>query len=243
MTDPSPPPSVGVRTEQTNELGDMRERAALVVKKNDELAHWDAMQARDVPAILTEFVHDRIKAGDTLAAIRTALGIQRATDRSWKKILASLKQGYRVDSTALFSMMMARNEGISKKLHEMIGEAMEHGMDVLTAKGNIVKIKSLTREITGAIDSLNRLQQGTVKVGQDLGVFETAAEKSTGSGGGAGVTIVIKSNVPRPSQAEADAHRAKQREKTNKLIESARVIETTARPVSDGGNAVPKPKA
>lgn len=92
------------------------------------------------------------------------------------------------------------------------------GIPTLTKDGDIVHLKGPTKELAALIDTFNKLSQGFVKLGKDLGAF---VEGDQGKGG-QGVTIVVNTMVPLPKQKDIDAEIVKNREATAELMEQAK---------------------
>lgn len=182
----------------------MREEVHEIVRTYDAAGLWDTVQARDLPPMLMDYVIDRLRDGWDHEQIRRQLGIPRETDKSWKKITAAIQQGNRVNAPVVFAVIQNNYDSLSNKIKEQIELAFEYGTEVPTKDG-VCTIKGPTKELAGMIDAYNRLQQGKVKIGKDLGVYQ---DKDAGRGGG-GVTIVVKSAVQLPAQAEIDKHNKK----------------------------------
>ena len=218
-------------------ISERREIAHALVKRNNELALWDSIQARDVDPQILEFVIEQFELGTEPRGIRRILGINASTDKSWKKILAGVRQGIRVDSTGMFLRLHTQNELIGGKMQKLIEHELTSMQERAEGKDSeLPPYRGFSKEITMAVDALNRLRQGTVKLGKELGVFEQPGEKGQGGGG---VTIVIKNHIPFPSAQEITAHQEKNAAKNKELLEQAKAIPSTARPVE---NEISKPQ-
>jgi hypothetical protein len=220
--DQAPKPSCSTRQKANQEIMLRRETVHAMVKRHDDEALWDAIQARDIPTEISDYVVEQLKNGFDYHQIRRQIGIRSATDKSWKKIMAGIRQGFRVDGTAFLVHKATEMESISKKLKEQIIHAFEHGIEVLDKNGETKMIKGPSKELSMAVDAYNRLQQGFVKLGKDLGAF---IDNDGGKGGSGGVTIVVKTSVPMPSQTEIDAH---QRSMSSRHLPDIKVEKTDA---------------
>lgn len=193
------------------ELAVRRSEVNKIVTQLEENKAWDSMQAKDVPSEITEHVIGELERGSRPSVIRQALGISRQTDKKWQKILASIRQGTRVDSVAMFRRWMHRNENLSTTLFEMLQYAAENAKaigpeDEVTQEGREKIIRptgNIGKDFATIVDSVNKLQMSTVKMGKDLGVFTDGTQ-----GSGSGTTIVIENKIPIPSQHEIDEFRA-----------------------------------
>lgn len=218
--DTPPPATEGKLAEHVKTLAERRSELQGIIKKHDDQALWDAIQAKDVPAEITEYVMERLEKHVDSKQIRKDLGIPRATDKAWRKIMASIRQGFRVDATTYGMQILNRNERLSAKIRELVDKAMNEGIESLDKNGNIKMLQGLQKEILMATDALNRLDQGTVKVMKELGIIQDAgAEKSAG-----GVTIVVNSNIPLATPEEVRAKQELARQKNEEALEKARAI-------------------
>ena len=171
---------------------DAQDVAKGLVSRLTEDRVWDSVRARDVPAEIINYVSKCLEDGMEAVQIRRTLGIKNSLDKSWSKIMSALRQGTRVDSALMFKRFILRNEAIANKLekliHDMLRESSE-GED----SSNI--LKSYGKEVSMAVDSMNRLQHSVVKMGKELGVFG-----EMGQSGGQSMTIVVNNNIPSPTQ-------------------------------------------
>lgn len=220
-------PSVSTGAASRAELYRRRELVAEIVKRFDKESVWDAVQSRDLPPQLIDYVVERLEKGVDHAFIRKELGILRNTDKSWRKIMSALKQGVRIDGTAWLLQQARKYTAISEKLHEQIMKAFEDGVPVYNeAKEEYERVFAPTKELSMTIDAYNRLQQGFAKLGKDLGAFvETESGKPAG-----GVTIVVQNNVRLPDQKEIDANREKEMAKAQTLIIEAQRAHEVRKP-------------
>ena len=181
-----------------------------IVKRMDDGAVWDAIEAKDIPHELSEHVINQIEAGCEPAMVRRQLGIKRPNDKRWKKIVASIRQGIKVDVYSMYSRWVKQNEDLSNKMSKLLEETLEKavgiGPEAIKDGDNQVFSGRVGKEFAQMVDAMNKLRQGTVRTGKDLGLFDD----SSGGGNAAGVTIVVKSNVPTPSQKDIDAHYERQ---------------------------------
>lgn len=216
----SPPPSVSTQAEAIQNLSDLREVVHQIVKRYDDEAVWDSIQSRDLPAEMLDYVTERLRQGFSYDQIRRSIGIRRTTDKSWKKIMAALKQGFRIDGPAFLVQKAWEVQSMSDKLRDQIMKAFEDGVEVATKEG-VVNLKGPSKELSMAVDAYNRLQQGFVKLGKDLGAFVEQEQKGNG-----GVTIVVQQNVPLPSMKDVKAHQDIEVEKNKRLLEDAKSLLT-----------------
>lgn len=231
-----PVPAGGTkRLEKMEAIYARREVVASLIKKMDETAIWDTIQSRDVPAELIDYVCDQLKKGKNFGQIRKKMGILRSNDKSWQKIMAALKRGTRIDGTAFLVQKSYELQAMSDKLKDQIMEAFDKGTPVVTKNSDgssqIEYVHGPSKELSATIDAYNRLQQGYVKLGRDLGAFVD----ETGGKGGGGVTIVVQNQIPMPDQKVIDARHEDQRKKNEALVEQSKaVVLTTGVPVPDG---------
>lgn len=218
-------------------LGQQREIVHQIVKKYDEESVWDQIKSRDVPSELIDYVQDRIIEGWDFSKIRRQLGIKSASAKSWQKIMSAIRMGYRIDGTALLVQKGWEYQAMSDKLKRLIDDAIENGTAQLTADGDIVKLPGITKEIIGAIDAYNRLTQGFIKNGRDLGAFIDPGTGGGKDGSGGGVTIVVQSMVGLPSKAEVKKHHEDRKVENERLMREA-----LERPIEASFSPVPKPE-
>lgn len=206
-------------SKQYKEIGARKESVSMICNKLSEEGAWDSMKARDVPQEIVQHVLSQIDIGKDPREIRKELGIHSQTSKEWQKIAAAIKIGYRVNAPTYFHRLIGRNEKIADKLYKVIDKVLDTDVDYLmdneTKEGERF-LKIFAKDVTPMIDAMNRLQQGTVKIGKDLGVFADTGGESKGSGG---VTMVIKTNVILPSPQELV------KQKKQKIIE-AEVVES-----------------
>lgn len=199
-----------------------QEVVALMCNKLSEEGMWDSLKARDIPDDIIKFVLSEIDTGKDPREIRKSLGIHSQTSKEWQKISAAIKLGYRVNAPTYFHRLLGRNEKIVNKLYAVIDKVLDTDVDYLmnnsTEKGQSF-LNIFAKDVTPMVDAMNRLQQGTVKIGRDLGVFSDPQAESKGAGGQGGVTIVVKSHVIMKSPEEIV------REKRQKIIE-AEIVES-----------------
>ncbi len=190
------------RTQNCREISERREVVASIINKMNEEGLWDSLKARDVPDEIITHVMAEIDLGKDPREIRRELGIKTQTSPEWQKISAAIKQGYRVNATTYFHRLIGRNEKISSKLYKLIDYWLDQDQEKLKEldENDKVHLESYVKSITPMIDAMNRLQQGTVKLGKDLGVF--ADPSSEHKGGSGGQTIVVKTNIMLPPAEE-----------------------------------------
>lgn len=205
MGEQEPPKSVSTRAQQVQGILNRREFVHSIIQKCDEEQIWDNIKARDVDPEVLDYVRQQLIDGWDFTAIRRQLGIRRSTDKSWTKIMSALKQGYRVDGTAYLIHIGGKYKQLADKMYTQITEAIENGIEVMDKTGTIRKLKGPSQELAGYIDAYNRLNQGFIKNGKDLGAFVD----NDGKGPAGGVTIIVQSNVPMPSQEQIEAHQKK----------------------------------
>jgi hypothetical protein len=214
-----PAPSASTMRSHLDRVYERREIIKQYIKRADDELLWDNMSAKDVPSDVIEYVQARLEEGCSFQMIRRQIGILRTTDKSWRKIMSALKQGVRIDGTAFLVQKAHEVQAMSDKLKAQIMRAFDEGIEVPTKDG-IRTIKGPSKELSMTIDAWSRLQQGFVKLGKDMGAFQ----EEGGKGGGAGVTIVVQSNVQLPSRTDVEIHRAKLKE----LSASAEIVEPDA---------------
>jgi hypothetical protein len=178
--------------------------AKKIIVQYEEEDLWDKIEARNISAVVVEHVANSLERGIDAKRVRASLGIRVDSDKRWKKILAAIRSGIRINSTALLKKWIERNERIGDKLYDVIIERMACLGDKFDADESSA--------VSGMIKNLGELQLGIVKLGKDLGAFVDP------SAGGGGVTIVVNSNIKMPSQKDVDAHQ--------KTIEVNRELQT-----------------
>lgn len=231
--DAPPPPSVERGKKQREDIVARRMAVRMLIEENTERKLWDTLQSREIDSRIVEQVADMLASGDDPRHVRHELSIR--DDRAWRKILAAVRGGIRVNGTAMFARWLTQNETIAGKMQDLI----ERELDILSqpvaeGDGGAKLYKGFSKELTMAVDAINRLRQGTVKLGKELGVFESSeAAKSGGQGGG--VTIVVQSNIPFPTSEQIAANQKSLEDRNRELIEKSKAI-----PVE--GHAVNQPK-
>ena len=212
---PEPPKTVA-KHDPAAKGRELKVMAQKLVQENELARSWDSMLSKDVPQEIVQFVLDAFQSGGTPYSVRMDLGIAKPTASSWKKIMAAVRAGTRVDSVGYFRLWLRRNENLAQKLYEKLEETIDGAVGVgeefeTVQEGRskkVVATGNIGKDFGMLVDALNRLQQGTVKMGKDLGVFADPAQQQQGGGG---VTIVVNTNVPTPTAEQLDELRAKRR--------------------------------
>lgn len=183
--------------ENLKEIGERRAAVHSILTRYKDDALWDTVKARDVDPEILEYIQFELEHGKDLNQIRRELKLGSATSKPWQKIMAGIKAGWRVDSGGLFVRMLGRQEKLAGKLFKLIDKGLEVDLEDLQGSDTkgILILDTYAKSITPMIDALNRLHQGTVKIGKDLGVF---AESGDGKGATA-PQIIIQNNVPMPT--------------------------------------------
>lgn len=215
-----PKESASTQVEHLTDVYRRREIVAKIVRRYDEESIWDNLKSRDVDPQLVDFVLEQISKGRDYTEIRKDLGILRSTDKSWQKIMAAIKQGFRYDGTAFLVQKANEYQRVAGKLLKQIEEALDKGTQVVTKDGDVVRITGPTKELSMAVDTYNRLTQGFIKNGKDLGAFVDHEQ----GGKGGGVTIQIVSAVNLPSLKEVKAHQEAKAEENKRLLEEGKDI-------------------
>ena len=191
------------------EIAARREAVHSILRKAVETKEFDSMKAKDVPQEILDHVSWCLEMGLRPNEIRKELGIRSQTSKEWQKISAAMKMGMRVDGTAFFLRLFGRNERMSDKMYKILDEVLDQDIEKLkeTDKKGVPLMDTYFKYATSMVDAMNRLQQSTVKIGADLGVFaEAGGEKGSG-----GTTIIIKNNVQLPTPKEIlEAKKVKQ---------------------------------
>jgi hypothetical protein len=191
--------------------------AQSLVKVNDQEQRWEGMLTKEVPQEIIQHVLEELAAGKTPYEVRMDLGISKPTAASWKKIMAAVRAGTRIDSVGYFRTWLRRNETLAQKLYEKLEKTIDEadgvGEEFETVyegkKKSIIATGKIGKDFGMLVDALNRLQQGTVKMGRELGIFSDPNQAQ--GGGGGGVTIVVNTNVPTPTPEQVEEMRAKRR--------------------------------
>lgn len=194
--------------EACQQKADERSAMALVINKMSEEGAWDSMRARDVPEEIVNHVMAEIDTGTPMSEIRKGLGIRSSSAKEWGKIVAALKMGYRINAPTFFHRLYTRQERMATKLEKVIDVILDDDVEALKEVDpdtGVSKLRTWSKDITGLIDSYNRLTQGIIKNGKELGVFA----ETGGEGKGSGTTIIVKSNItlkapekPQPKTVE-----------------------------------------
>jgi hypothetical protein len=181
-------------TEHCRELASMRETVSLLVNKMSEEGMWDSLKAKDVPEEIISHVLTELELGKDPGTVRREMGIKSQTSKEWQKIAAAIKGGHRVNTPMYFHRLMTRQERMAGKLEKVINfvldQDVEQIQDTTDSKGEPI-FRGWVKDISGMVDSYNRLTQGIIKNGKDLGVFADGG----GDGKGSGTTIIVKSNI------------------------------------------------
>lgn len=182
-------------TENCREIAERREVMSLLINKMSEAGAWDSMKAKDVPDEIVQHVLSELSLGKSPVEVRREMGIKSQTSKEWAKISAAIKMGYRVNATTYFHHLISRQERMAGKLEKVINHVLDQDVDTLQetedAKGNSI-FSYWAKDIAGLIDSYNRLTQGIIKNGKDLGVF---ADPGSEGAKGTGPTIIVKSHI------------------------------------------------
>lgn len=195
----------------------------IMVRLEKDVA-WDRMQARDVPPELIDFVAPRLARGVPPATIARDLGLREkggVNSREWRKIQAFFRQGFRASAEAYLYQQTNDYYKILNRTKEVLEDAFENGTPVIehfieedrqtglkTTKVNVVTVKGATKELQGMIETYSRAVMLMPKLWKEYAAIGEAPGKASAPGGG-GLTIVVKTNVPTPTQAEVDAYRNK----------------------------------
>lgn len=181
-------------TEHCQELGERRELMAMMINKLSEEGAWDSFKAKDIPEEIVQHVLSELDLGKSPNQVRREMGIKSQTSKEWQKISSAIKMGYRVNAPTYFHRLVSRQEKMAEKLATIIEKVLDQDVQILkdtVNKEGVPLLRTYSKEITNMIDAYNRLTQGIIKNGKDLGVFaETGNE-----GKGGGTTIIVKSNI------------------------------------------------
>lgn len=186
-------------------------------------AAWDRMQARDVPPEIIDFVAPRLAKGVPPQTIARDLGLREkggVASREWKKIQAFFRQGFRASAEAYLYQQSSDYYKILTKTKEILEDAFENGVPIIEqttfkdkdgckqVETEVHLVKGATKELAAFIETYSRAVQTLPKLWKDFGAIGEAPGKA-GAPGQGGLTIVVKTNVPTPSQADIDAYRQK----------------------------------
>ncbi len=189
--------------EKYEDIAVMRALAKKIMIRYPEDDFWEKVKSSKVPPEITQFVIDELEKGRRIRSVMLSLGIQTATEIKWRKILASVRQGTRIDSTALFTTWVARNEKLATKLFDALDRLADRDMD----KGIYGdKDDQTMKNITMMVETMSRLQLATVKMGKELGVFVDPTQQAQGGQ----IVINVHTNVPMPTEKEIQNHQEKQ---------------------------------
>lgn len=186
---------------QKQKPSDFKQEAMACIISMNEAKEWDTLKAADVPGEITNYVIACVNKGHPTHKIRKTLGFGSATDKRWVKILASLRQGLRVNSTALMSRWITRNESLAERLFKLLDDLLAR----MESNPGEIDWKDEAKSVSMMLDTLGKMQMNTVKLGKDLGVFVDP----TSEGGSGQITIVVQSGVPTPSDDAIEAHHRK----------------------------------
>jgi hypothetical protein len=204
------------RLQGANEQGERRLRVYALIEGLERGGDWDRMKTKDVDPLVTAYVVERLKGKAKLQQIREELGLRASRSKGWKLIMQSVGYYLKVDTPGLFAMMFEQNEKISDGVQKLIERLLKQAEDDADDK----QWRHATKELPMLIDSLTRLRQATIKMGQDVGVFQTGESAR----GGQGTTIIIKNNVPLPTKEVVAEHRSKIIEASKVAIQNAEII-------------------
>lgn len=229
----------GVGESAKSVIRNKRDSLKGMISKEDLEASWDKMRAEDVPAELVEYVRMEIALGKNPSDIRNDLGIRSALQPAWKKTMAALKLGRRIDGIALFEKWNSQNDKLADKLFRTLDflqnadielieiylktpkDAVDENDVNIRAKLLAGGLRQFSKEFIGLMDNLSKGRERMVKIGKEMGIFMDAHAAAFGGGQGQGVTIHVHSTVPTPDQETIDAHHKKQAI----IIEDAKVVE------------------
>lgn len=167
---------------------------------------WTGMLAKDVPSQLTNYVVEQARLGKSIDSIRESMGMTSGTDLRWKKIMAAVRQGRKIDATGVFVKWMERNERLGDQVEKMVNEMVNEQ-------------KPMSKMMLEGLRMISSLQLDTIKMGKELGIFTDGLEKGQA---GQGVTIVVQTNVPMPSKEVIIEHQNAETEKQKALLEQYR---------------------
>lgn len=208
----------------------LEEIKAVVTKLDADMA-WDHLQARDLPPELIDWVAQALKDGHTPAEVTKSLGLKAGKNsKQWKKIQAYFRQGFRADAEAY---LMRQTEGyfkIIEKAKAVLEDAFENGTPHVLDTGEVIHVRGATKELGSFLESYSKSIQLPVKLWKEFGAIGEKKDPNSG-----GLTIIVKSSVPRRSQEEVDAYRKKYIEAGKPVIDV-----TDASKAKDG---VGKPEA
>lgn len=194
----------------------------VMVRLEQDLA-WDRMQARDIPPEIIDYVAPRMAKGVPPSKIALGLGLREkggVASREWKKIQAYFRQGFRASAEAYLFQQTKDVYETLEKAKEVLDDAFMNGVPVVEqtsykdkdgckqVETEVHYVKGATKELAGFLDTYGRLVMLMPKLWKDYGAISETAAKG-GAPGQGGLTIVVKTNVPAPSQADIDAYRKK----------------------------------
>ena len=196
-------------------------QAKAVVQELDLGEKWTSLLSKDVPGEITRYVIEQARDGRSIDKIRESLGMRSGNDPRWKKIMAAVRAGKRVDATAVFVKWMERNERLGDRVEQMVNDILNEGRP----------LSKLTLE---GLSMISRLQLDTIKMGKELGIFVDGSEKNQG---GQGVTIVVQTNIPSPAKEVIIAHQKERESKAKQLLEQYRNPTQPDAPLPGEGNS------
>lgn len=194
-------------------ISEDRKRALEAVARLDQAGSWQDMLSKDVPEEITSWVKNALEHG-TVDQVRGALGMRGQSDIRWRKIMTAIRGGTRIDSVAIFDRWLARNQRLADRIHEVVAKQLAED----------VPFSKMAFE---ALRTLSSLQESTVRMGKELGVFADPKDAQSGGSGSQPVTIVVNTMVPRPSREVIVEHQRAETEKAKKLVDDHRKLSTT----------------
>lgn len=185
----------------------------------DENLAWDSIQARDLPPDLIAFVESELVKGVTPGQLCKVLGLNRhggKNSRQWRKIQAYIRQGFRADAEGYLFRMTHDFFETMQKAKTVLDDAFENGVPIVEqtkvhdrdggfkVETQVHYVKGATKELGSFLESYGKAVMLPMKMWREYGAIGEQQSKGSSPGG---ITIVVKTNVPTPTQAQVDSYR------------------------------------
>lgn len=204
-----PPEQIAARVAGLERSTLAREEVKAVIQEMNATAAWDHIQAREVDPKILDFVAERLHAGVPPGEITRELGLSHyggKNSKQWKKIAAYFRQGFRADAEAYLFQQSHKFFKTIELAKDVLEDAFENGTPQMDADGNVHYVKGATKELGSFLESYSKAIMLPLKLWKEFGAI---GEKKDAGAGNGGVTIIVKTNVPRPTQEEVDTYRSR----------------------------------
>ena len=165
----------------------------VVAEMSTQDSEWANVKASQIPQSILDYVEKASSEGQEPRQIQKALGLTGHNDRRWQLILRALTRGFKVNGSLFVTRWVEKQAEVADIIHRQMMKKQEAGIP-------------LNRDDAMLISAMSNMLEKIPSAAKAWGLLPDPKENK---GGGAPVTIVVKTNVPLPSQATVEAYKGK----------------------------------